>query len=439
MITLEGKFRIVTPLFMSGADRERAELRAASIRGILRFWWRALALGHCEGSWEDVRKAEFDLFGSSTTGQSRVHLSLSAPDQSEKMQKIGNLLKDSSGNVLGPGARYLGYGVILPLDKKDERGKVTNRLGEALRPYLQAPLEGDLRLYLRPTTYRKSSGNLDKKADLLEGALKAMGLIGGLGSRSRRGFGSFTLLKLKRDGVLKYEAPKNVEDYIASLRSFFQTYVKAIPEIPDYTAFNQDTRVYLLATGKDPLQLLDEIGQAMQMYRSWGRNNMVNDDPAEQNFDDDHDNMRDALFAPAREYPRRVAFGLPHNYYFSSERTNFSKPVIEIYPEKKDRRHDRRASPLFIHIQYLSKDKYAAFATIFPSLFLPKGEGILIRRAKEDGEDKRSVPQNTLQIKSDWHSILREFVEKDVPGGKGEKRFSDLKQICPEVATEESA
>jgi len=55
LIEMVAKFRIVTPLFMSGSERSQAELREASIKGVLRFWWRALALGRLK-SVEEVKK-----------------------------------------------------------------------------------------------------------------------------------------------------------------------------------------------------------------------------------------------------------------------------------------------------------------------------------------------------------------------------------------------
>ncbi|EKD51377.1 MAG: hypothetical protein ACD_62C00269G0003 [uncultured bacterium] len=55
---------VVTPLFLSGADQRVAELRTASIKGMLRFWWRALY-----GS-DDVigmKKEENRVFGSTAS------------------------------------------------------------------------------------------------------------------------------------------------------------------------------------------------------------------------------------------------------------------------------------------------------------------------------------------------------------------------------------
>jgi CRISPR-associated protein Cmr1 len=64
----------ITPLFLTGADpRGEPELRAASIRGALRFWLRAL-LGGVIGDkdLDALRKAEPAVFGSTDTGASPV-------------------------------------------------------------------------------------------------------------------------------------------------------------------------------------------------------------------------------------------------------------------------------------------------------------------------------------------------------------------------------
>lgn len=60
MITKEYKCEILTPIIMSGADQTRAELRASSIKGMLRWWWRAL---HPTEDSKQLREKEFELFG----------------------------------------------------------------------------------------------------------------------------------------------------------------------------------------------------------------------------------------------------------------------------------------------------------------------------------------------------------------------------------------
>jgi len=63
----------ITPMFLAGADQGKAELRAASIKGLLRFWWRAL---QAESDIAELRKKEAGIFGSSDekTGGSKFSL-----------------------------------------------------------------------------------------------------------------------------------------------------------------------------------------------------------------------------------------------------------------------------------------------------------------------------------------------------------------------------
>jgi len=40
---LNFELKAVTPIFMHGADQGRVEIRAASIKGLMKWWFRALA------------------------------------------------------------------------------------------------------------------------------------------------------------------------------------------------------------------------------------------------------------------------------------------------------------------------------------------------------------------------------------------------------------
>lgn len=59
---------VITPMFLAGADGTNPELRPASIKGALRFWWRAMN-GHLPI--DEMRKIEGDIFGS-TEKRSKV-------------------------------------------------------------------------------------------------------------------------------------------------------------------------------------------------------------------------------------------------------------------------------------------------------------------------------------------------------------------------------
>jgi len=393
MIELEAKFHVVTPLFMSGSDKFRAELRVPSIKGVLRFWWRALALGRL-GSVSKVREEESRIFGSAGNdiGQSRVHLRLKLAE--DIVQYKDPTLKYADGEPVGPGARYLGYGVVEAVPSK----KRNTKEGQILRSCLKYPFEGVLSLIIRNGT---SSDDIKG----IESAVIAMGLFGGLGSRSRKGYGSFNLVDLKLGDEILYRMPRDAEDLKQKIESFFQDHnIMAYSGLPSYTAFSDLTRIDIVDKSTDPLRLLNSVGEAMQMYRSWGRGGKVNGKDAERNFKDDHDLALEAIKTRVDTHPRRVAFGLPHNYYFSSYQEK-----VDVKPAKLE----RRASPLFIHIQELSNKQYAAVTTIMPSDFLPSGERIKVNH---------SILPQRVDFK-----VLHEFV--DGKNGYGKPRFPNAVRV----------
>jgi len=384
MIELKAKFHVVTPLFMSGSDKSRAELRVPSIKGVLRFWFRALAFGR-QSSVSKVREEESRIFGSAENdaGQAKVHLRLKLPE--DVVQYKDPILKYADGEPVGPGARYLGYGVVEAVPRK----KRNTKEGQILRSCLKYPFEGLLSLLIRNGT-----SNDDIKS--IESAVIAMGLFGGLGSRSRKGYGSFNLVELKLGEEILFRMPRDSDDLKHKIGSFFKdNNIVAYSGLPPYTAYSDLTRIDIVDKSSDPLRLLNSIGEAMQMYRSWGRDGKVNGKVAERNFKDDHDLALEAIKTRVDTHPRRVAFGLPHNYYFSSYREK-----VDVKPAKLE----RRASPLFIHIQELANKQYAAVTTIMPSDFLPSGERIKVNHS--------IVPQR-VDFK-----VLHEFVDGKNAYGK---------------------
>ena len=68
------EYEITTPMFLGGGVPEDVDLRPPSIKGVLRFWWRAMKWGDClketDSELEALKKLhrlEADLFGSAAT------------------------------------------------------------------------------------------------------------------------------------------------------------------------------------------------------------------------------------------------------------------------------------------------------------------------------------------------------------------------------------
>ncbi|MGC9101199.1 MAG: type III-B CRISPR module RAMP protein Cmr1 [Caldisericum sp.] len=67
------KCKIITPMFMAGADRSNPELRPSEFKGMMRFWWRAI---RAESDIDKLKKEEAEIFGGTgeKEGKSKVRI-----------------------------------------------------------------------------------------------------------------------------------------------------------------------------------------------------------------------------------------------------------------------------------------------------------------------------------------------------------------------------
>lgn len=397
-------FEVVTPLFLGGADpASTVELRPPSIKGALRFWWRALAWSHHNGDLDAIQKEEQKIFGAAgqegtasngATGQASFILRI-LPIKGLKIISKDDVLRDGASATVGPGMRYFGYGLMAAFGQNQ---------GQLARPCLSAPFQFSIELVSRHPF-----------ADSLIDALKVMGLLGALGSRSRRGYGSLSLLSLAGD-VEAWTAPKTKTDYANQLKTSLRHELIKSTE-PPYSAFSGLSRVVVVTEGSEPLALLDGVGRQMQRYRSWGHNGKVNGEDSERNFQDDHDGFKsNAHFNGA--HPRRAIFGLPHNY---SKTLGVLSQVA-----------DRRASPLLVHIHKLTSQNYIAVLSILQARFLPADDKVWIWQGsskRPDGDPKKIPAVQLREQRPDW-KVLNGFID-GTKKKTGQPYFPNSMQILP--------
>jgi CRISPR-associated protein Cmr1 len=404
------RYRVVTPLFCGGADpTTAAELRLPSFKGVLRFWWRALAWSYYQADLTKIHAAENDLFGSGGAGARRSRVVMRLGTASGYAQRAkGAVLQDANGQIVGHGARYLGYGLMEAFDRGDLQAGQLSRacLVEARRG---VPFEFEVHLRCR--------GVDPPVLELLQRGLEIMGTVGGLGARSRRGYGSLALTGLTSDGSSEWKPPTS----IAELKERIATLtVPTRSQLPEYTAFSEGSRHVLLHASNcsDPLALLDRVGREMVHHRSFGNNGMVlasrqgRGVQAEQNFRDDHDWMQNVAAGggPPPSHPERIAFGLPHNYYFSHNPRGRQKAFVG--PGDGP---DRRASPLLIHVHICDASPVVVLSFL-PAQFLPydtRGR----RTIKVGGHRVPQVPEPQL------YKAIHDFLDR-FGGPRGKESFS---------------
>lgn len=176
--TIHFEIETITPMFLSGADQGRAELRAPSIKGLLRFWWRAM---HPTSNMDILKQKENSIFGSGGENDSggssfSIRLAYNAvPTTKEKLPKQ-NIIVTSKGktfpvNIL----EYLAYGTY---EYKKGEGNV----------FLREWIKPGIKFHIDMTFFKETF--ID---DVLE-SMCVFSLFGGIGSRSRNGFGGFSIL-----------------------------------------------------------------------------------------------------------------------------------------------------------------------------------------------------------------------------------------------------
>jgi CRISPR-associated protein Cmr1 len=210
---------VITPMFLAGADGTTPELRPASIKGALRFWWRAMN-GHLE--LEGLRKKEGEIFGGTEEGMGRSKLIIRILDDSkikirkyEEMAKTNVVVGKFNLNIF----KYMTYGVW-------GGGKSRDFIEEGSRFTL---------LLSFPETL---------KNDILS-AFYCLVNYGAIGAKARNGFGCIGVVSTNSENARIKEAWEKIK----TLPSFTN-------ELAPYTAFSKEssfTKTEEVGSWKDSL------------------------------------------------------------------------------------------------------------------------------------------------------------------------------------------
>jgi CRISPR-associated protein Cmr6 len=204
----QGVLELVTPAFLAGAthDGSDCELRPATLRGLMRWWWRTLHAGYVDVG--TLRRLETAIWGDAQRGGA-VRIEVVSDNDSPfevapcpiKEYRDGKLVPSSqfeSAHGLEPTPRnttqplfYVSYGM-------DEIMRVDNERQRRQRWCVWPGAKWQVRLIARTGTYSggdSRSQNRIPQTQVLEQAVAATWLLchfGGVGSKCRKGFGSLS-------------------------------------------------------------------------------------------------------------------------------------------------------------------------------------------------------------------------------------------------------
>jgi CRISPR-associated protein Cmr1 len=410
------KYKLITPLFGGGAETKKADavkiIRETEIRGQLRFWWRAI---RGVGTIKEMSNREAEIFGTSASekdgnklGASKVKVFVKIDNKGlskvpfevkEKTDRYGNVeYNDRSGKpkTIIDDKKIAPVYAVFPL-RPPENEKVAGMY----IPPLQVGVEFTLEI-----SFPK---NLEKD---VEASIWAWETFGGIGARTRRGFGTIELLaitgtelEIKKPTSIKFAefVTTNLTEFTNDLGG--QSIDKNVPHL----VLNSNFKTQIRNNPQDAWEFL--IGKLKNFRQSrkpssdprkQGRSHWSEPDEIRRMVKKGDSLTNDFAHLPIHSITKfpRAEFGLPIVFSFPQ----FNEPKnTELLPTG----YTRLASPLILKPVACSDGKFLALALIletskeiFNDVHLvkqsPKKDYGRVEVHLKSGEEKLIEPMKTL-------------------------------------------
>lgn len=258
MYKLTLKCRVITPMFMTGADGRTPELRPSEFKGMMRWWWRAI---RAENDIKKLKEDEAKIFGGTGEGEEKSKVQLRIRGVSSL--QAGNNLRndyhlkwhyDRNTNSLdgeNAGIGYLLYSTVLPNRERD---------------YIKDGYEFELTLIsVDEEAFKKACASL----------WLAM-YLGGFGTRARRGGGNIEVTEVKDNKTFELEFQCNDSK---NLPNWLRENVKKVSEIINgttqaksfcfnYTNLSFSRFILAKQDKKNWIEALSEVGKIYMDFRN---------------------------------------------------------------------------------------------------------------------------------------------------------------------------
>ncbi|GAA3985410.1 type III-B CRISPR module RAMP protein Cmr1 [Thermobifida alba] len=412
------RLRVTTPLF-NGNDHE--PLRVSSLRGVMRYWFRALAGSKVGPDVRTLRRLEDMVFGS-TEKPCPVRLRLAGLP---RVQSVPNILKAQPVPDIPDAESAIGYLLGQGL------GTITGGDYYILRPYV------------RPDNHNryfklKIALSKDEPVDALTlASLWMVCAYGGVGARTRRGFGGLRIIGVSPNGhdlPAPWEDPgrlatpgldhyreldqlqrlqpigpladclRHIDTLLTRLDDTGTARPWQVDETPTYPVFSGTRTCAGLSAYSAPSweQLLAHVGWQYRLSRATSDNSASSTN-----------------YWPKIKTPEREAVIRGNSDHFPLGALGL--PVV--YSKDRVTVGERRASPLWL--RPVGEDgEWKLFSFAFHSAFLPETTEVQLRRT--NGGNIRSVAVTDDDIvtrTSDWVQRMRSTpAPYHLPQQKGQMR-----------------
>ena len=372
------RYELITPLFGGGVAPAQADpvtvVRATEVRGHLRFWWRACRGGLSGGDGQAMKDAEDRLWGAASTSQNprpslvQVQVEVVARGQDDQPYEVRQ-------------------GPIDPRTGRP-RPQIRPRQGSVSPAYVSFPLQprpeelgtAPIKAVKVGVAFMLTISFPESCRADVEAALWAWETFGGLGARTRRGFGALRCAEINGSPV---SAPV-ATDVEATIRNGIATHVRG-ERWPDNVPHLGGNSIYkVTAVRESPLAAWSYlIGELTRFRQARTEGPMGRSQWPEPEAIRARSGQRLPRHAPLpvqiAKFPR-AAFGLPIVFHFKDGRDRDRMHRTDVNIDPRDTvlqgatpAHDRLASPLILRPLACSGGKAVGLALVLDAPATPPG------------------------------------------------------------------
>jgi len=348
------KYELITPLFGGGVEPGKADpittIRPASIRGQLRFWWRASRGGEFGGSLNAMKDAEDQLWGAASTEEkfrvSQVQISIDITKDGEPF-----VAHDHSGREVAVHAMNSQYG------------------------YVAFPLKGDNQVLSKIVFGLTIRFPRAHQANV-EAALWAWETFGGIGGRTRRGFGALALRAIDNTAIAPM--PANTTEIEQTIRRQLAEHVSSGTWPGDVPHLTPNLVFKVTSLRPNPMDGWERLVGYLKKFRQdrptnpLGRSRWPEPDAIRRLSTS---SSRHAIPVSLVDKFPRAAFGLPIIFRFKDDRTG--PPLDPPQTLLRGKEKERLASPLILRPLACGNGQAVGLAAILESPRIPPGGLVL--------------------------------------------------------------
>jgi CRISPR-associated protein Cmr1 len=389
------QYRLITPLFGGGVEPGVNDLdnliRGTEIRGQLRFWWRAIRGWQFDSDLKKMKDREDEIWGAASNtekqysyhqesgGEDRGKATWKAPVQIEvevQAANAGNAKKpfkpdwnnERTKIIAPPDPNIPGYAAF-PLRPTEDELKVAKRAGGPEHVFVEDIRENIVFVIhlVFPQIWKKE----------IKAALWAWETFGGVGARTRRGFGVVLLENI--DGKEEIDLPfASVPEAKNWMNQKLDHWIKGATYPENLPHLSTDMFICIIGPVNRPLFAWKNIIKKLQEFRQipYGRDKRSKWPEAEairEITEYRHDKFH-RLNHP-QKFPR-AAFGLPIVFHFKDEnkrepfRKDYDPPEMTLQGASEGQ--ERWASPLILKPLICQNGQALGLACILQGSRLPE-------------------------------------------------------------------